>query len=41
MTDELSFDEFLRVDIRVGTIVDVQPFPEAGGPPSSFGSTLG
>ncbi len=26
---EISFDDFLRVDIRVGTIVDVQPFPEA------------
>ncbi len=32
MTDELSFDEFLRVDIRVGTIVGVQPFPEARRP---------
>ena len=33
MTDNtLSFDEFLKVDIRVGTIVDVQPFPEARRP---------
>lgn len=25
----ISFDQFLALDIRVGTIVDVQPFPEA------------
>ena len=25
----ISFDDFLNVDIRVGTIVDVQEFPEA------------
>lgn len=25
----ISFDQFLAVDIRVGTIVDAQPFPEA------------
>jgi tRNA-binding protein len=27
-----SFDEFLKIDIRVGTITDVQPFPEAKKP---------
>lgn len=25
----ISFDDFLAVDIRAGTIVDAQPFPEA------------
>ena len=28
----ISFDEFLRVDIRVGTVVAVLPFPEARKP---------
>jgi tRNA-binding protein len=27
--EPISFDEFLRVDIRVGTIVAADPFPEA------------
>ena len=31
MTD-LTYDEFQRVDIRVGTIIDVQEFPEARRP---------
>lgn len=28
----MTFDDFLKTDIRVGSIVDVQPFPEARKP---------
>lgn len=28
----ITFDDFLKTDIRVGSIVDVQPFPEARKP---------
>ncbi|MBC2667146.1 tRNA-binding protein [Novosphingobium flavum] len=29
---EAGFDDFQKVDIRIGTIVDVQPFPRARNP---------
>jgi tRNA-binding protein len=30
--ETIEFDDFLRVDIRIGTIVEVEPFPEARKP---------
>ena len=31
-TNQISFDDFMAVDIRAGTVVDAQPFPEARKP---------
>jgi tRNA-binding protein len=31
-TEQITFDDFLKVDMRVGRIVDVQPFPAARKP---------
>ena len=32
MPETISFDDFLKVDIRAGTIVEAIPFPEARKP---------
>jgi tRNA-binding protein len=37
----ISYDDFLNVDVRVGTIVDVQDFPEARKPALKLWVDLG
>ena len=32
MSDEISFDDFMKVDIRAGTVIEVNEFPEARKP---------
>jgi len=32
MADELTYADFERVDIRVGTVIEASPFPEARKP---------
>lgn len=45
MSDTISFDDFLKVDIRVGRITRAEPFPQARKPAIrlwlDFGGDLG
>ena len=43
--DEVAFDDFLKVDIRIGTIVEAEEFPQAHKPSYrlrvDFGAAIG
>jgi tRNA-binding protein len=41
ISPQITYEDFARIDVRVGTIVDAQPFPEARRPAVKLWVDLG